>query len=57
LPYIETRTQGAGYAVSIAKAGAALVGHGAGSVRPPLSDLKPQQREQLKLLIDRLGAQ
>ncbi|MBS0415408.1 MAG: 5-dehydro-4-deoxyglucarate dehydratase [Proteobacteria bacterium] len=57
LPYIAIRNQGAGYAVSIVKAGAALVGHGAGSVRPPLSNLKPQQQEQLKALIERLGSQ
>src|SRR6185436_1786810 len=36
LPYLEIRNRGAGYAVSIVKAGAALVGRGAGPVRPPL---------------------
>jgi 5-dehydro-4-deoxyglucarate dehydratase len=57
LPYLEIRNKGEGYAVSIVKAGATLVGHGAGPVRPPLSDLKPAEAEQLRALIQRLGPQ
>ena len=57
LPYIELRNKGQGYAVSIVKAGATLVGHTAGPVRPPLSDLKPAEVEQLRALIARLGPQ
>ncbi|MCE4536361.1 5-dehydro-4-deoxyglucarate dehydratase [Pelomonas sp. P7] len=57
LPYIAIRNQGEGYAVSIVKAGATLVGHGAGPVRPPLSDLKPAEVDQLGALIARLGPQ
>lgn len=57
LPYIELRNRGQGYAVSIVKAGAALVGHGAGPVRPPLSDLKPTEVEDLRRLIAALGPQ
>ncbi|WBY02292.1 5-dehydro-4-deoxyglucarate dehydratase [Ramlibacter tataouinensis] len=57
LPYLEIRNRGQGYAVSIVKAGAAIVGHGAGPVRPPLSDLRPQETEELAALIRRLGAQ
>ncbi|MDC8772887.1 5-dehydro-4-deoxyglucarate dehydratase [Roseateles albus] len=57
LPYIALRNQGEGYAVSIVKAGATLVGHGAGPVRPPLSDLLPAEVEQLRALIAKLGAQ
>jgi 5-dehydro-4-deoxyglucarate dehydratase len=57
LPYLEIRNRGQGYAVSIVKAGAAIVGHGAGPVRPPLSDLKPAETEQLRELIQRLGPQ
>jgi 5-dehydro-4-deoxyglucarate dehydratase len=57
LPYIELRNKGHGYAVSIVKAGATLVGHGAGPVRPPLSDLKPAEVEELHALISRLGPQ
>ena len=57
LPYIELRNKGQGYAVSIVKAGAAIVGHGAGPVRPPLSDLKPDEIEALRALIAKLGPQ
>jgi 5-dehydro-4-deoxyglucarate dehydratase len=39
------------------KAGAAIVGHGAGPVRPPLSDLKPAEVDDLCQLIARLGPQ
>jgi 5-dehydro-4-deoxyglucarate dehydratase len=57
IPYLEIRNRGEGYAVSIVKAGARLVGHGAGPVRPPLSDLKTPEVEALRLLIERLGPQ
>ncbi|HJV72264.1 5-dehydro-4-deoxyglucarate dehydratase [Ideonella sp.] len=57
LPYLEIRNKGEGYAVSIVKAGATIVGHGAGPVRPPLSDLKPAEVEQLRALVERLGPQ
>lgn len=57
MPYLAIRNRGEGYAVSIVKAGAAIVGHGAGSVRPPLSDLKPAEVEELRALIARMGPQ
>jgi len=57
LPYIALRNRGQGYAVSIVKAGATLVGHSAGPVRPPLSDLKPNEVDELRRLIDALGPQ
>jgi 5-dehydro-4-deoxyglucarate dehydratase len=57
LPYIALRNRGAGYGVSIVKAGAAIVGHSAGPVRPPLSDLKPAEIEELRTLIAKLGSQ
>ena len=57
LPYLEIRNKGEGYAVSIVKAGATVVGRSAGPVRPPLSDLKPAEVEQLKALIQTLGPQ
>ncbi len=57
LPFIALRNQGEGYAVSIVKAGATLVGHGAGPVRPPLSELKEAQIQALRDLIARLGSQ
>ncbi len=57
LPYIELRNKGQGYAVSIVKAGATLVGHGAGPVRPPLSDLMPAEVDVLRELIAKMGPQ
>jgi 5-dehydro-4-deoxyglucarate dehydratase len=57
MPYLEIRNRGAGYAVSIVKAGAKLVGHDAGPVRPPLTDLKPEEMDQLAALIAKLGPQ
>lgn len=57
LPYIAIRNKSEGYAVSIVKAGATLVGHSAGPVRPPLSDLLPAEVEQLAALIQTLGPQ
>ena len=57
LPYIALRNKGEGYAVSIVKAGAAIAGHPAGPVRPPLSDLLPAEVEELRALMAPLGAQ
>ncbi|MEZ5645529.1 MAG: 5-dehydro-4-deoxyglucarate dehydratase [Burkholderiaceae bacterium] len=57
MPYLAIRNRMPGYAVSIVKAGAKLVGHHAGPVRAPLTDLKPAEMEQLKALIDALGPQ
>jgi 5-dehydro-4-deoxyglucarate dehydratase len=39
------------------KAGARLVGHDAGPVRPPLTDLKQDELDKLQTLIQALGAQ
>lgn len=57
LPYIAIRNKSEGYAVSIVKAGATLVGRSAGPVRPPLSDLLPAEVAQLAALIQTLGPQ
>ncbi len=57
MPYLQIRNRAQGYAVSIVKAGATLVGHTAGPVRAPLTELKPVELEQLKALIDALGPQ
>ncbi len=57
MPYLDIRNKGQGYAVSIVKAGAKLVGHDAGPVRTPLTDLKPAEMEQLDALIRKLGPQ
>jgi len=55
LPYLDIRNRKAGYAVSIVKAGARLVGHDAGPVRTPLVDCNQQEHEQLAQLIKRIG--
>ena len=57
MPYLAIRNRTQGYAVSIVKAGAKLVGHDAGPVRPPLTDLKPAEMEELNALIKALGPQ
>ena len=57
MPYLDLRNRMAGYAVSIVKAGAKIVGHDAGPVRAPLTDLKPEEMDKLKTLIDSLGPQ
>jgi 5-dehydro-4-deoxyglucarate dehydratase len=57
MPYLKIRNRVEGYGVSIIKAGATLVGHDAGPVRAPLSDLKPGEMDELKALIDALGPQ
>jgi len=57
MPYAAIRNRRPGYAVSIVKAGAELVGRSAGPVRTPLVDCSAEERAMLKALIDRLGPQ
>jgi 5-dehydro-4-deoxyglucarate dehydratase len=57
MPYLDIRNKGAGYAVSIVKAGAHLVGRSAGPVRAPLTELQPSELERLGELIHALGPQ
>jgi 5-dehydro-4-deoxyglucarate dehydratase len=57
LPYLEIRNRKPGYAVSIIKAGAKIVGHDAGPVRPPLVDLSAEESAKLADLIKALGPQ
>lgn len=52
LPLIELRDKKRGYAVSIIKAGADLVGRPAGKVRAPLTELDAGERETLRALIE-----
>ncbi|MDQ8702888.1 5-dehydro-4-deoxyglucarate dehydratase [Streptomyces sp. LHD-70] len=54
LPYTEIRNRQAGYAVSIVKAGMTAVGHPAGPVRAPLTDLTAAEQEELRALIAKL---
>ena len=57
LPYLEIRNRKPGYAVSIVKAGARLVGHSAGPVRAPLTDLTAEEDAMLNRLILAQGPQ
>ncbi len=51
VPYCNIRNQGAGYAVSIVKAGMTAIGRPAGPVRPPLTDLDERQLAELTDLV------
>jgi 5-dehydro-4-deoxyglucarate dehydratase len=57
MPYLDIRNKGQGYAVSIVKAGAKIVGHDAGPVRTPLTELKSSEYDALAALIAKLGPQ
>jgi len=57
MPYLRIRNRSAGYAVSIIKAGARLVGHGGGKVRTPLTELSTEETAELKTLIEAQGPQ
>jgi 5-dehydro-4-deoxyglucarate dehydratase len=52
LPLIDLRDKKRGYAVSMIKAGADLVGRSAGKVRTPLTELDTSERETLRGLIE-----
>jgi 5-dehydro-4-deoxyglucarate dehydratase len=54
-PFAALRDRQKGYAVSIIKAGVELIGHHAGPVRAPLTNLTAEEKEQLKVLIDRVN--
>ncbi|MEU0313493.1 5-dehydro-4-deoxyglucarate dehydratase [Nocardioides sp. NPDC006273] len=51
VPYIAIRDRGAGYGVSIVKAGLTAAGRPAGPVRPPLTDLTEQELAELTALV------
>ena len=57
LPYLAIRNRKAGYAVSIVKAGARLVGPDGGPVRAPLTDLTDEESDMLHKLIVAQGGQ
>ena len=56
-PLLKIRNRVEGYGVSMIKAGARIVGHDAGPVRPPLSELTQADYEELAALIAKLGPQ
>lgn len=51
IPFVRLRSKKSGYAVSLIKAGAKLIGKSAGDVRPPLSMPTTSEVEKLKKLI------
>lgn len=51
-PFIELRSRGAGYAVSLVKAGIRATGLDVGSVRAPLVDPTPEHCEELDRIIE-----
>jgi 5-dehydro-4-deoxyglucarate dehydratase len=55
LPYTTIRNRSRGYAVSIVKAGARIVGRSGGPVRPPLTELDAKSYADLEALIARHG--
>lgn len=55
LPYTAIRNRGRGYAVSIVKAGATIVGRPGGPVRPPLTELDAKSWADLEALIAQHG--
>jgi 5-dehydro-4-deoxyglucarate dehydratase len=57
MPYSKIRNRRPGYAVSIIKAGARLVGQDGGPVRTPLVDCSEEEHAMLKVLIDKMGPQ
>ena len=54
LPLIAIRNRRKGYAVSIIKAGMKVIGRDSGSVRPPLTDLTPEEIAELAALVTSL---
>jgi 5-dehydro-4-deoxyglucarate dehydratase len=57
MPYAKIRNRRPGYAISIIKAGARLVGQDGGPVRTPLVDCSEEEHAMLKALIEKLGPQ
>ena len=53
IPFVNLRDNKKGYAVSLIKAGAEIIGKPAGDVRAPLTMPKPEERDVLKTLIDK----
>ena len=51
IPFVRLRNRKQGYAVSLIKAGATLIGRSAGDVRPPLTMPTPEEIEQLESII------
>ncbi|MBB3190253.1 5-dehydro-4-deoxyglucarate dehydratase [Halomonas cerina] len=52
IPFVDLRDRKKGYAVSLIKAGAEIIGRPAGSVRAPLTMPSSEERQQLETLVD-----
>lgn len=52
IPFVRLRSKKNGYAVSLIKAGAKLIGKSAGDVRPPLTMPTDAEVEELRIIID-----
>jgi 5-dehydro-4-deoxyglucarate dehydratase len=50
-PLARLRARGAGYAVSLIKAGVELAGYPSGGVRPPLTEVLPEHRAELSRIL------
>jgi 5-dehydro-4-deoxyglucarate dehydratase len=50
-PLARLRAKGTGYAVALIKAGVELAGFSAGGVRPPLTEVAPEHREELAAIL------
>jgi 5-dehydro-4-deoxyglucarate dehydratase len=50
-PIARLRAKGTGYAVSLIKAGVELAGYSAGGLRPPLTDVAPEHRDELARIL------
>jgi 5-dehydro-4-deoxyglucarate dehydratase len=55
IPYTRIRDREQGYAVSIVKAGLEAVGRRSSSVRPPLTNLRDDEKAELKALVERIS--
>jgi 5-dehydro-4-deoxyglucarate dehydratase len=51
-PLARLRAKGAGYAVSLVKAGVELTGHSTGGMRPPLAPVLPEHWAELAKILD-----
>jgi 5-dehydro-4-deoxyglucarate dehydratase len=54
IPFVRLRSKKNGYAVSLIKAGAKLIGRSAGDVRPPLTMPTDAEVDELKMIIDQI---
>jgi 5-dehydro-4-deoxyglucarate dehydratase len=57
LPLVAIRNRRKGYAVSMIKAGMKVIGRDSGPVRPPLTDLTPDEIDQVAALVAKVSPQ